>query len=162
MATVIGKAPQRTHESRESQTRAQVGWMPPAMLDAPPPRPGYRQRWIATSILGKDESANVSRRLREGWEPRKVDTLPEDWKLRAPTLDHGKFAGYVGVEGMLLCEMPEELVRQRTNYYRDITSAQQQYVGEQLARTAREGGIPIEQESSTKVVHGVSVPVMND
>jgi hypothetical protein len=39
---------------RDEESRPQTHWTPPALLDAPEPRTGYVQRWVATSIQGKD------------------------------------------------------------------------------------------------------------
>ena len=85
--------------------REEAAWKPPSLLDAPDPRPGMVQRWIATSIQGKESPDNVYKRMREGWEPRPADTVKS--KL-FPTINHGQWAGSIGIEGMLLCEMPEE------------------------------------------------------
>ena len=86
--------------------RPDTAWQPPALLDAPEARPGYVQRWIATSIQGKETPDNVYKRMREGWQPRPADTVKDD-KL-FPTINHGQWAGSIGIEGMLLCEMPVE------------------------------------------------------
>ena len=53
---------------RDEVSRPQGTWTPPALLDAPEPRPGYVQRWVATAIQGKDTPDNVYKRMREGWE----------------------------------------------------------------------------------------------
>ena len=49
----------RAQESRENiraeEARPDTAWKPPSLLDAPKPRPGYVQRWIATSIQGHSE-----------------------------------------------------------------------------------------------------------
>ena len=83
----------RANESRNSmrneQSRPDTAWKPPSLLDAPAPRPGYTQRWIATSIQGKETPDNVYKRMREGWSPRKADTVKD--KL-FPTINHGQCA----------------------------------------------------------------------
>ena len=48
--------------TRNEQSRPDTAWKPPSLLDAPTPRPGYTQRWIATSIQGKDTPDNVYKR----------------------------------------------------------------------------------------------------
>ena len=64
----------RSSETRENirdeESRPQTQWTPPALLDAPPPRDGMVQRWVATSIQGKDTPDNVYKRMREGWVAR--------------------------------------------------------------------------------------------
>mgnify|MGYP000630768286 FL=1 len=53
----------RASETRENiraeEGRPDTAWKPPSLLDAPSPRPGYVQRWIATSIQGKETPDNV-------------------------------------------------------------------------------------------------------
>ncbi len=39
--------------TRDEEIRPQTNWTPPALLDAPQARPGFKQRWVATTILGK-------------------------------------------------------------------------------------------------------------
>ena len=95
----------RAEEAKVSQ------WRPSNLLEAPEPRPGYKQRWIATMVLGQETPTNVAKRLREGWQPRDPKTVKNAQHF--PTIEHGKFAGYIGIEGMLLCEMPEEMVNER-------------------------------------------------
>ena len=69
------RANQARSNTRENETRAETSWKPASLLDAPPPRPGMVQRWVATSILGKDTPDNVYKRQREGWTPREADTV---------------------------------------------------------------------------------------
>ena len=44
---------------RDEESRPQTNWSPPSLLDAPPPRPGFVQRWVSTSIQGRDTPDNV-------------------------------------------------------------------------------------------------------
>jgi hypothetical protein len=58
-----------TRSSRDSgahvnQARRQP-WRPVRKLETPPAPPGYVYRWIRESMLGSEDRANVSRRLRE-------------------------------------------------------------------------------------------------
>ena len=99
------RADETRNSMRDEQARPDTAWKPPSLLDAPEPRPGYTQRWIATSIQGRDTPDNVFKRMREGWNPRKADSVKD--KL-FPTINHGQWSGSIGIEGMLLCEMPTE------------------------------------------------------
>ena len=58
----------RSAETRETQTRRKP-WQPPSMLDAPEAPPGYQHRWIRESVRGQDDKSNMSKRIREGYEP---------------------------------------------------------------------------------------------
>ena len=48
------RASEARSEPRGQQARAKTSWKPASLLDAPPARPGMVQRWVATSILGKE------------------------------------------------------------------------------------------------------------
>ena len=104
------RANETRNSTRNEQSRPDTAWKPPSLLDAPEPRPGYTQRWIATSIQGKETPDNVYKRMREGWEPRSADSVKDPL---FPTINHGQWAGSIGIEGMLLCEMPEEKASSR-------------------------------------------------
>ena len=110
-----------TRSSRESgahdnQARRKV-WRPVRKLVTPPTPPGYVYRWIRESMLGQEDRANVSRRIREGWELVRGTDLPPEFAL--PTMDNGRHEGVVYNEGLLLAKIPEEMVEQRTAYYAD-------------------------------------------
>jgi hypothetical protein len=109
------RASESRKEDRADEARPQTAWKPPSLLDAPEARPGMVQRWVATSIQGKDTPDNVYKRMRAGWNPRPADSVKDK---RFPTINHGQWAGSIGVEGMLLCEMPEETFKSRTNQSR--------------------------------------------
>ena len=113
------RANQNRVSVRETETRPDTAWKPPSLLDAQEPRPGYTQRWIATSIQGKETPDNVYKRMREGWSPRKADTVKDQLY---PTINHGQWAGSIGIEGMLLCEMPKEKHKSMKNYYQNKSS----------------------------------------
>ena len=143
-----------SHPTREEESRADV-WIPPGLLDAPAPRPGMRQRWVSTQILGNDVPQHTMRRFREGWQPRPVDTVSDDFYV--PSIEHGKYEGCVGVEGMILCEMPEERAQMREAYFKSKTRDQTNYVNVQLGRVGRAGGIPINDEGDRGIRGGPGV-----
>ena len=138
-------------ESRDDQSRPEV-WSPPTLLEAPPARPGMEQRWVSTSILGKDVPHHTMKRFREGWVPRAADTVPEDFPV--PTITHGQFVGAIGIEGMILCEMPEEKISARKRYFRQKTKDLELFVDSSLGKTEREGGIPIDRIRRSEVTRG--------
>jgi hypothetical protein len=100
----------------------EMEWKRPSMLEAPPPRAGFVQRWIRTSIGASADPKNVSQRFREGWRPRSADSVPRGYT--PPTILHGKFGEVIGVEGNILCEMPIKMARQREAYYEGKTNQQ--------------------------------------
>lgn len=131
----------RQSGERKHETREPVVYVPPALLDAPPPREGMRQRWVSVSILGNDLSAHAMKRQREGWHPRPADTLPKNWP--APTMDHGPFKGCIGIEGLILCEMSEEMAQARDRYFRRAVQTTQAFLAGDLGPVEREVGVPI-------------------
>tara|TARA_Y100000361_G_scaffold74790_1_gene66156 strand:- start:193 stop:561 length:369 start_codon:yes stop_codon:yes gene_type:complete len=68
--------------SRESETKAtkeaKKTWAPPSSLDAPPAPNGYSHRWIRTTVQGFEDTANVSKKMREGWEFVKVEQVQNE------------------------------------------------------------------------------------
>jgi len=107
------------NETRSEKSKLVSKWRPSNLLEAPEPRPGYAQRWVVTMVLGQETPTNVAKRLREGWAPRDVKTIKDGQHF--PTIEHGKFAGHIGIEGMVLCEMPQEMLNQRNDYYAQMT-----------------------------------------
>ena len=115
----MNKDNKRNNETRVEKSKLASKWRPSNLLEAPEPRPGYAQRWVATMVLGQETPTNVAKRLREGWAPRDVKTIKDGQHF--PTIEHGKFAGHIGIEGMVLCEMPQEMLDQRNDYYAQMT-----------------------------------------
>ena len=146
-------------EARAEEARPQTAWKPPSLLDAPEPRPGMVQRWVATSIQGRDTPDNVYKRMRAGWNPRPADSVKDK---RYPTINHGQWAGSIGVEGMLLCEMPEETHKQMKDYYHGKTQEQNESIPGELDALQRNSGLPIFQERRSTTRQGRDVSVMDD
>ena len=101
----------RDSQAHDKQARRKP-WRPVRKLETPPAPPGYVYRWIRESMLGTEDRANVSRRIREGWELVRGTDLPDEWQL--PTMDSGRHEGVVFSEGLLLAKIPEETVQERT------------------------------------------------
>lgn len=153
----------RAQESRSNhraeEARPQTAWKPPSLLDAPEPRPGMVQRWIATSIQGRETPDNVYKRMRAGWNPRPADSVKDQ---RYPTINHGQWAGSIGVEGMILCEMPEDSFRAMKAYYGQRADEQNESIPGELDAMARTGGIPIQQDRRSTASSGRDISVMAD
>ena len=144
---------------REEQVRPEATWKPPSLLDSPEPRPGMTQRWIATSIQGRDTPDNVYKRMREGWNPRPAETVKD--KL-FPTINHGQWAGSIGIEGMLLCEMPLETHKQMKAYYNNRNSEQNESVSGDLDALGRKNGQSIYQTRKSSSSRGRDYSAMED
>jgi hypothetical protein len=110
----------RESETHDKNTRRQP-WRPVRKLETPPPPEGYEYRWIRESMLGQPDAANVSRRLREGWELVRGTDLPSEFVL--PTADaNSRHAGLIYSEGLLLAKIPVETKNERNAYYEEQTA----------------------------------------
>ena len=142
--------------SRASQTRDKVKkpttWTPPSSLDAPPAPQGYRHRWIRVEVLGFDDTKNVSGKLREGWELVRADQYPEQ---DFPSLTTGKYSGVIGVGGLVLARIPEEIAQQREAYYKDQTKQRDEAVNNDVLKE-QHPSMPINNERQTRVTFGGS------
>jgi hypothetical protein len=109
---------EETKQPRASQTRSKSErpkvWVPPSSLDAPKPPDGFRYRWIRAEVMGFQDSKNVSGRLREGYELVRAEEVENASDY--PVVDEGRYKGVVGVGGLLLAKVPEEIAQQRQDY----------------------------------------------
>jgi hypothetical protein len=110
----------RELESRERKERPKQ-WERPETLPQPKKEPGYAYRWVRVSTLSMNDARNISSKLREGWEPVRIEEQPEFKLLVDPD---SRFKDNVEVQGLLLCKMPEEFVKQRSEYFAKQTQAQ--------------------------------------
>jgi len=105
--------------SRASQTREKVSqkkkvWTPPSSLDAPPAPTGFRHRWLRAESLGFQDTKNIQGRIRSGYELVRADEYPD---TDYPIVEDGKYKGTIGVGGLVLARVPEEIAQQRQEYY---------------------------------------------
>ena len=105
--------------SRASQTREKISakkkvWTPPSSLDAPPAPTGFRHRWLRAESLGFQDTKNIQGRIRSGYELVRADEYPN---AEYPVVEDGKYKGMIGVGGLVLARVPEEIAQQRTEYY---------------------------------------------
>lgn len=111
--------------TRELQNRAQQErpkqWAPAELLPEPDKEPGFAYRWVRIATLNKADPKNISGKLREGWEPVRIEEQP---KFRLLVDPDSRFKDNIEVDGLLLCKTPEELVKQRNDYYAGQTQAQ--------------------------------------
>jgi hypothetical protein len=120
----------RELETRTVQERPKQ-WAPPELLPEPDKQPGFAYRWIRVSTLNNADPRNLSAKLREGWEPVKIEEQPKFQLLVDP---NSRFKDNVEVGGLLLCKTPEELVAQRNGYYQRQSEGQMESVDNSLMR----------------------------
>ena len=104
----------RDIETREKTSRVQ--YVPPSALPEPAEHPDYNFRWVATHVVGAADPSNVSKRVREGWEPVRAEDHPE--------LHHLAKTGNLEIGGLMLCRMPREMVQAREDYYANQAKGQ--------------------------------------
>ena len=136
----------RELESRALSERPKQ-WMPPELLPEPDKEAGYEYRWIRVSMMGKQDGRNVSTKIREGWEPVKLEEQPQFKLLTDPDT---RFENGIEIGGLLLCKTPKEFVEQRSEYYRKQNQAQAEAVDNNLMRQS-DARMPLfkERKSST-------------
>ena len=145
---------QNIKTTRASQTRAKTEkpkvWTPPSSLDAPPAPDGYRHRWIRAESMGQDDSKNITGKLRSGWEFVRADEYPnEDY----PSIDSGKYAGVIGVGGLVLARITEELAQSREEYFRKQGADREEALENDVLKE-QHPSMPINQERQTRVTFG--------
>lgn len=143
------KRTSRASQTREKETRKKV-WTPPSSLDAPPAPNGFRHRWVRIESMGFQDTKNVAGRLRSGYELVRSDEYPES---DYPVIGEGKYAGVIGVGGLVLTRVPEEIAESRAQYYSDQGKEQDQAVENDLMKE-QHPSMPINVDRQTRVTFG--------
>ena len=142
--------------TRVSQSRAKTEkpkiWTPPSSLDAPPAPDGYRHRWIRAESMGYDDTTNMSGKLRSGWELVRSDEYPNE---NYPCIDSGKYAGMIGVGGLVLARISEELAQSREEYFKKVTQDRNDAIENDVLKE-QHPSMPINQDRQTRVTFGGS------
>ena len=140
--------------SRASQTRVKEEkkkvWTPPSSLDAPPAPDGYRHRWLRAESMGFDDTSNMSAKIRSGFELVRADQYPE---TDYPTVQTGKYKGVIGVGGLLLARIPEEIAKSRQEYFAKQTQDKNDAISNDLMKE-QHPSMPINNDRQTRVTFG--------
>ena len=140
--------------SRASQTRSKEEskkiWTPPNSLDAPPAPTGYRHQWIRAESMGYQDTKNVAASLREGYELVRADEYPDQ---DYPQMTEGRYAGIIGVGGLLLARIPEEIALQIEAYYNKKTQEKDEAINNDLMKE-KQAGMKFRNESASSVTFG--------
>lgn len=141
----------RELDTRELDVRPSH-WAPPELLPEPDKQAGYAYRWIRVSSLNNADPRNLSAKLREGWEPVKVEEQP---KFQMLVDANSRFKDNIEIGGLLLCKTPIEFVEQRNKYYSQQAQAQTDSVDNTLMRQS-DPRMPLfnERKSSTSFGKG--------
>ena len=139
---------------RASQTRSTekrpTTWTPPSSLDAPPAPAGFRHRWIRTEVLGFDDTKNMSGKIRSGWELVRADEYPD---AVYPEIKDGKYSGVIGVGGLVLARIPEEVAKSREAYFNKQTQDREEAINNDLLKD-QHPSMPINSDRQTRVTFG--------
>ena len=133
-----------------SKTERPKEYKPPSSLDAPPAPDGFRHRWIRAESMGFNDTKNIHGRLRSGYELVRADEYDSD---TYPTVLDGKYAGVIGVGGLLLARIPEELAQSRMDYQKRQTEGQDESVENDLLRD-QDKRMPISVDRNSKHTFG--------
>ena len=140
--------------SRAAETRTKTErpkeYKPPSSLDAPPAPDGFRHRWIRAESLGFNDTKNIHGRLRSGYELVRADEYKDS---DYPVILDGKYAGIIGVGGLLLARIPEELAQQRIDYQKSLSDGQDEAIENDLLRD-QDKRMPIKIDRNSKQTFG--------
>ena len=129
-------------------------WAPPSSVDAPPAPQGFCHRWIRVESAGFMDTGNVSKKLREGWEfVRAEEITNEVGDHDFPVIHEGKYMGLIGVGGLVLARIPEEIVEQRKQYFNNITVDQVKAVDNDILKEQRPE-MPVNIDRQSRVTFG--------
>ena len=143
------KRASRASQTRDKESRKKV-WTPPSSLDAPPAPAGFRHRWVRVESMGFQDTKNVAGRLRSGYELVRADQYPDS---DYPVIEDGKYAGVIGVGGLVLTRVPEEIAKSRAQYYANQGIEQDKAVENDLLKE-QHPSMPINQDRQTRVTFG--------
>lgn len=139
----------RALETREVTERPKQ-WAPAELLPEPDQQAGFKYRWIRISTLNNADPRNLSSKLREGWEPVRIEEQPKFQLLADP---NSRFKDNIEIGGLLLCKTPEELVDQRNAHYQKLTESQTNAVDNSLMRES-DSRMPLYKESKSSTTFG--------
>ena len=125
-------------------------WAPPSYLDTPNAPEGFRHRWVRIEILGFVDTKNIQGRLRSGYELVRADEYPDE---DFPAITDGKYAGVIGHGGLVLTRVPEEIARQRTEYYMNQAQDQIRAVDNDLLKEQHKS-MPIDIDRQSRTTFG--------
>lgn len=142
---------------REIQTRTAserpTEWKQPDLLPEPDKQPGYAYRWIRVSALNNPDPRNLSAKLREGWEPVRIEEQPKFQMLADP---NSRFKDNIEIGGLLLCKTPIEMVEQRDAHFAKQAAAQVDSVDNNLMRQS-DPRMPLFKERKSTTTFGKGI-----
>ena len=140
----------RANQTRSKSERPKV-WVPPSSLDAPPAPDGFRYRWIRAEVVGFQDTKNITGRLREGYELVRSEDIENSSDY--PVVEDGKYKGVIGVGGLLLAKVPNEIAQQRQDYMARKHEDRNEAIKNDLMKE-QDKRMPIDVERQSRVTFG--------
>jgi len=128
-----------------------IEWKRHSDLDAPPAREGYVNRFIRIRLGTVRDTARLRNAMREGWRPVKKSSVTD---RSLPAIHLENVGDVIGVEDLILCEMPKRVYLERKAYFKAKLKRQNDAIERQLKNVSRSdasGFGPIQQQRSTSV-----------
>ena len=159
---MTNKKPTRASQSKSDSTKvvsqastvkpkaAVKPWTPPSYLDTPNAPDGFRHRWVRVEIMGFQDTKNIQGRLRSGYELVRSDEYPDS---DFPAITDGKYAGVIGHGGLVLTRVPEEIAKQREDYYAKEAGDQINAIDNDLMKEQHRG-MPIDIDRQSRTTFG--------
>ncbi len=132
----------------------------PTSLKAPPPRAGFKQRWVTDGtnpMAEKSEQRNWFAKRRMGWQVRHPETVPEVLRDLYPSSKLTDGTDAIRIAGSVLCEMPIQVARQYRDAVQDRIQHQSKAIPEsteELRRRERAGVGPLEVTDQSSTYRG--------
>jgi len=144
----------RTLRASQDKPTRNKPWTPPSSLDAPPAPQGFKHRWIRTEFMGQEDTGNVSKKLREGWEFVRAEEIKNQLGDHDyPVIQAGRYQGLIGVGGLVLARIPEEIVQSRKEFFKNKTADQVKAVDQDILREQRPE-MPVNINRQSRVTFG--------
>jgi hypothetical protein len=140
----------RANQTRSKSERPKV-WVPPSSLDAPPAPDGFRYRWIRAESVGFQDTKNITGRIREGYELVRAEDIENSSDY--PIVEDGKYKGVIGVGGLLLAKVPNEIAKQRQAYMARKHEDRNEAIQHDLMKE-QDKRMPIDVERQSRVSFG--------
>lgn len=117
-------------------------------LDAPPPRPGYAQRWVTYRIGSAEDEENFDSMLEEGWRPVRRTAVKKVHELAFSS--NGPRGQYYVKRGLILMELPQALKVARDRHFKELNKRQNDGVNRSLFKVDNRVMPLLQPERSTR------------
>jgi hypothetical protein len=92
----------------------------------------------------------MSGKMRSGFELVRADEYPDS---QYPQMKDGKYAGVIGVGGLVLARIPEEVAKSREDWFKKQTQAKDEAINNDLMKE-QHSSMPINAERQSRVTFG--------